>query len=220
MAVDFPGPGRSGHQGRSLIRVPDPIVGRDGELARLEAALDALGGGEPACLAVEGEPGIGKTRLLAELRRRADDRGHLVLEGAAAEFERDLPYGVWVEALDAYVASQQLGPTPRLLADLAVALPSLGAGAIAAPGADDRHRLHRAVRRLLTLLAEREPLVLVLDDLHWSDPASIDLLSSLVRRGMPRRGPARARPPHRPRATAAGAALTAPVVDPDRAAAR
>ena len=179
--MNDPDPGPSRHQGRPLIRNPDPIVGRDPELARFDAALDALGRGEPACLAVEGEPGIGKTRLLAELRRRAEDRGHVVLAGAAAEFERDLPYGVWVEALDAFVASQRLTDA-ALLEDLAVALPSLEA---AARTGDGRHRLHRAIRRLLTVLAEREPLVLVLDDLHWSDPASVDVLSSLVRRGLP-----------------------------------
>ena len=123
-------PGPSRHQGRSLIRLPDPIVGRAGELAQFEAALDALGRGEPACLAVEGEPGIGKTRLLAELRRRAEDRGHVVLAGAAAEFERDLPYGVWVEALDAYVASQRARATRA--ADLGGALPVLRAATAAA----------------------------------------------------------------------------------------
>ena len=86
---------------------PDPIVGRQSELEQLDAALEALAAGMPACLAVEGEPGIGKTRLLTELRSRAEERGHLVLSGSAAEFERDLPYGVWVEALDAYVVSQE-----------------------------------------------------------------------------------------------------------------
>ena len=88
------------------------MVGRRSELEQLDAALAALGAGSPACLAVEGEPGIGKTRLLAELRRRAEDRGHLVLSGSAAEFERDLPYGVWVEAVDAYVASQEFRRAP------------------------------------------------------------------------------------------------------------
>ena len=91
----------------SVAARTDPIVGRRSELEQLDAALEALEAGAPACLAVEGEPGIGKTRLLAELRRRAEERGHLVLSGSAAEFERDLPYGVWVEALDAYVASQE-----------------------------------------------------------------------------------------------------------------
>ena len=104
--------------------------------------------------------------------------GHLVLSGSAAEFERDLPYGVWVDALDAYVASQELDAE---LADLAGVLPSLRP---ASRAGDERHRAHRAVRRLLELIAERKPLVLVLDDLHWSDAASVELIAALLRRGM------------------------------------
>src|SRR5918995_1602326 len=117
----------------SVAARADPIVGRRSELEQLDAALEALGGGAPACLAVEGEPGIGKTRLFRELRRRAEKRGDLVLSGAAAEFERDLPYGVWVEALDAYVASQEIDDP-----ELAAVLPSTR-GPGEAPG-DQRHR--------------------------------------------------------------------------------
>jgi DNA-binding CsgD family transcriptional regulator len=71
-------------------------VGRQTELDQLEGALDKLAEGSPAFISAEGEPGIGKTRLLAELRERADARGHVVLAGSAAEFERDVPFGVWV----------------------------------------------------------------------------------------------------------------------------
>jgi ATP/maltotriose-dependent transcriptional regulator MalT len=177
----------------SIDARPDPMVGRRSELEKLDAALTGLAAGSPACLAVEGEPGIGKTRLLGELRRRAEDHGHLVLTGSAAEFERDLPYGVWVEALDAYVASQELaardGYEADVLGDAAGVLPSLRAehGSTATALGDDRHRSHRAMRRLLALIAEREPLVLVLDDLHWSDAASIELIGAVVRRGLPTR---------------------------------
>src|SRR3954451_269282 len=135
----------------------DRLVGRDRELGLLESTLDPLSGGEAACLTVEGEPGIGKTRLLHELRTRAEGRGHLVLSGAAAEFERDLPFSVWVDALDAYVASQDLVGDPRWDAalghQLAGILPSLRVAAPAAV-ADERFRAHRAVRSLLSLLSE------------------------------------------------------------------
>jgi DNA-binding CsgD family transcriptional regulator len=164
-----------------------PIVGRDTELGRLEQALDALDGGSAPCLTVEGEPGIGKTRLLAELRARADARGHLVLSGAAAEFERDLPFSVFVDALDAYVASQELSEhgtwDSDLERELGQVLPSLrGAGGVPAAIPDERYRAHRAVRRLLGLIADEQALVLVLDDLHWSDGASIELIAALLRR--------------------------------------
>jgi DNA-binding NarL/FixJ family response regulator len=165
-----------------------PIVGRESELALLEAALDALANDESACVALEGEPGIGKTRLLAELCDRAEERGCLVLSGSATEFERDLPFSVWVDALDAYVASQELSLheawNAEAVRELADVLPSLPrpAGRTAKSVADERYRAHRAVRKLLELLAADRPLVLVLDDLHWSDGASIELLAGLLRR--------------------------------------
>ena len=86
---------RTDHRARARARAAD-------------AALDGLAAGPAACVTVEGEPGIGKTHLLTELRRRAEEAGFLVLAGSATEFERDLPFSVWVDALDAYVASQEL----------------------------------------------------------------------------------------------------------------
>ncbi len=163
-----------------------PIVGRDAELAELDAMLGALTGGASACVAVEGEPGIGKTSLLAELRHRAEERGCLVLTGVAAEFERDLPFSVWTDALDAYVASHALDLEPLdVVLELGEILPSLRppGGARGESVADERYRSHRAIRTLLALLAADRPLVLVLDDLHWGDAASIELIGALLRRG-------------------------------------
>ncbi len=163
------------------------MVGRAAEVGRLEAALDTAGAGEAACIALEGEPGIGKTRLLTELRQRAEERGHIVLHGQAAEFERDLPFGIITETLDPYLAShsgefeladaghrQELGAIfPSLRLDSEAPSSALG---------DERYRAHRAVRELLELLAEKKAIVLALDDLHWADDASIELLSALLRR--------------------------------------
>ena len=166
-------------------------VGRESELEQLDAALDGLAAQTSACVAVEGEPGIGKTHLLAALRRNAEDRGFLVLVGSATEFERDLPFSVWVDALDAYVASQELELdetwSAELVDELAEIIPSVrrrGDGP-ARPSPTSATAPHRAVRRLLELLAGRAPLVLVLDDLHWSDDASIELLAALLRREPP-----------------------------------
>ncbi len=159
-------------------------VGRESELERLDDALAALGEGGAACLSVEGEPGIGKTRLLAELQAKADEHGHLALRGTAAEFEQDVPFGVWVNALDAHVAELE-DWDPELLEELGGIFPSLrpASGENDSAVADERYRAHRAVRALLELLAEEKPLVLVLDDLHWGDRASIELIAALMRRG-------------------------------------
>jgi signal transduction histidine kinase len=161
--------------------VAGPIVGRDAELAELDAMVDALTRAKPACVAVQGEPGIGKTSLLAELRHRAEQRGCLVLDGLAAEFERDLPFSVWTDALDAHVAALALELPAAMAGELGDILPSLQ-GSNGGSLADERYRIHRAVRMLLALFAADRPLVLVLDDLHWADAASIELIGALLRR--------------------------------------
>ncbi len=158
-----------------------PTVGRELELGRLDAALEALDGGAPAFLTFEGEPGIGKSRLMRELELRADARGHLVLMASAAEFERSAPFSVWADALDGYVLARDLDLPDA--DDLAEILPSLRRpGSQVSAVADERYRAHRAMRGLLDVLATERPLVLGLDDAHWSDPASIDLIAALLRR--------------------------------------
>ena len=135
-----------------------------------------------------GEPGIGKTRLLRELARLAETRGYLVLAGSASELERDLPFSVYVDALDEYV--QGLDPTALAALDddvrteLAHVFPSLSTLASGREAAlqHERYRSHRAVQALLEQLAATKPLVLVLDDFHWADSASVELLGALLRR--------------------------------------
>jgi DNA-binding NarL/FixJ family response regulator/tetratricopeptide (TPR) repeat protein len=148
----------------------------------------ALERGELNALMVVGEPGIGKTRLLAELAARGDANGCVVLSGTASELELDLPFWVFVDALDDYAAGQD----PRRLAsleddiraELARVFPSFSEFAARGQPAlqDERYRAHRAVRELLERMAATRPLVLVLDDVHWADAASIELLGALLRR--------------------------------------
>src|SRR5215212_1242178 len=88
--------------------IVDHLVGRAAEVGRLDAALERLDERRLVAVELVGEPGIGKSRLLAELGHRAEERGHLVLSGRASELERDLPFWVFVDALDDYVAG--LGP--------------------------------------------------------------------------------------------------------------
>ncbi len=165
----------------------ESFVGRTAELDVLAEALDALERGEPRAVEIIGPAGIGKTRLLAELAQRADERGHVVLTGAGAELEQDLPFWVFVDALDEYVD----GLDPRRLermdelvrSELGQVLPSLASARPAGDhGIHERYRTHRALRELLEQLAATKPLILVLDDFHWADPASVDLLVALLHR--------------------------------------
>ena len=164
------------------------LVGRAAELDALDRALAELDRGRSAALQLVGEPGIGKTRLLAELAARADARGFLVLFGTASELEHDLPFWVFVEALDEYVEGLEPHRLETLDDDvrheLALVFPSLSRFVAASEAAlqHERYRSHRAVRELLERLTAAKPLVLVLDDLHWADAASVELLGGLLRR--------------------------------------
>jgi DNA-binding NarL/FixJ family response regulator/tetratricopeptide (TPR) repeat protein len=184
--------GSRGPPERATREDPTPgtgyLVGRADELGSLERLLDELDRGHPGTIEVAGEPGIGKTRLLKELAARAEARGHLVLSGAASELEQALPFSVFVDALDEYVA----GLEPKRVAvlddevqaELAHVFPSLSAlaGGHEVALQHERHRSHRAVRELLKRLAAPAPLVLLLDDVHWADAASVELLGALLRR--------------------------------------
>src|SRR5262245_7982308 len=168
------------HGGARAARRPDALVGRADELESLEQLLDELDRGEATAVELLGEPGIGKTRLLAELAARSELRGHLVLSGSASELERELPFSVFVHALDEYVESLDSEVLAALdedvQAELAHVLPSLSALAVGRTVAlqHERYRTHRAVRALLERLAQARPLLLVLrSEEHTSELQSL-----------------------------------------------
>jgi len=164
------------------------LVGRERELAVLGGALERARGGVAVAVAVSGEPGIGKSRLLAELGALGEESGCLVLCGRAGEFERGEPFGVFRDALDDYVGALEGRLLRRLgseaLGELAACLPALAALGYEPESVleSERYRTHRALRTLLEGLAIGRPLVLALDDLHWCDEPSLELLEALLRR--------------------------------------
>ncbi len=168
--------------------VVDRFVGRRDELTALQGACSGLRSGGSSWAQVVGEPGIGKTRLLGELSSWAEDHGTLVLAGRGAELERDLPFGVLIDALDDHLGTLAPEGLEALCAgataELARVLPSVARLGVAAAGGsgDARPHLYRAMRRLVERLGEDRPLALVLDDLHWADPASVELVAFLLRR--------------------------------------
>jgi DNA-binding NarL/FixJ family response regulator len=161
------------------------FVGREVELARLDAVLERAEHGSPRVVLVAGDAGVGKTRLLLALADRARRRGMRVLMGACVELgDIGLPYLPVVDAL------RELADDPEeagLLADAAMTAPGLGRllpgiePAGAARGDLDQLQVLDAVRAVLVGRAGRSPVVLVLDDLHWADRATRDLVAFLAR---------------------------------------
>src|SRR5205807_7293931 len=98
-----------------MALLTDPLVGRAEEFGTFEKVLAEVDrGGDAATVELVGEPGIGKSRLLTEFASRADTQGRLVLAGSASELERELPFAVFVDALDEYLR----GLDPSRLQDL------------------------------------------------------------------------------------------------------
>ncbi|MBE1491911.1 LuxR family transcriptional regulator [Plantactinospora soyae] len=155
-----------------------PFVGREAELAGIRAAVAALDAGRQVIVEVIGAAGTGKSRLIAEALRRIDRTGTEIFAGAAAEVERQIPFHVFLHALGDE-AAEHLGPGNQLWAEVALQ----GSGGLLSVA---RFQLYRGWRRAV---ADRvgTGMVLVLDDLHWADPASTELIDHLAR--YPVRGP-------------------------------
>ncbi|MDP9227728.1 MAG: AAA family ATPase, partial [Actinomycetota bacterium] len=165
------------------------LIGRDSELKLLQDCLEAATGGSSQVIVFTGEAGIGKSSLLSELVRSADALGYLTLPGRAAEFERELPFGVVIDSFEEYLQSLDRGLLASLegcdLGALGAVFPSLrelGSGSDHPTSAGERFRVHRAMRELVDRLAMRQPLVLAVDDVHWADRASLELVEHLLRR--------------------------------------
>jgi len=161
------------------------MVGRAGELARLLALLDSVATGEAAVALVSGDAGVGKTRLVTELMTRARERGFTVLAGRCAELGDSVPYLPLADALRSVVGgaagtvAELVADRPvlgRLLPDHEAGIPASGDGRELA-----RQQLFGAVLGLLSELAEASPVLLVLEDLHWADRSTRDLVTFLSR---------------------------------------
>ncbi|MGZ4294258.1 MAG: ATP-binding protein, partial [Solirubrobacteraceae bacterium] len=168
-----------------------PLVGRQAELAQLEAWWK--GGREPnseRVMLLAGDPGIGKTRLLAETAVRAFASGAIVLAGRAPE-ETLVPYQPFLEALGHYVSRAPLeelrsvareygAEISRLMPELRRRVPELPQPDPGDPETD-RYRLFEAVVGLLAEISSAVPVLIVLDDLQWADRPTLLLLRHLAR---------------------------------------
>jgi DNA-binding CsgD family transcriptional regulator/tetratricopeptide (TPR) repeat protein len=168
-------------------RVVSPtFVGRVEELSLLEAAQGRATNGEPAVVLVGGEAGVGKTRLVAELADRRRSAGGRVLVGGCLPVGGDgLPYAPIVEALRSLPTDLGMDAVRRLIgpswSELARLLPALGEPASRPAGQAAQAQLFELLLGLLGRLGEQAPVTLVVEDLHWADRSTRDLLAFLIR---------------------------------------
>jgi len=179
--------------GDTLQPPPPPgtlFVGRERELALLRAALAGAIAGHGRAVLVSGEPGIGKTRLAEELAAYAAGQGAGVCWGRCREGAGAPAFWPWIQILraqftatDAADLRAQLGTGAEEIVRLVPDLHERLRGVPAVPLADDegaRFRLLDSVARFLRASAAGQPLVLILEDLHWAQPASVELLRFLI----------------------------------------
>src|SRR5262245_29889342 len=145
---------------------PSPLVGRDPELAILRDRLAAARAGRGSLVLISGEAGVGKTAIAARLAREAAVAGVPALAGHCYDRAETPPYGPWLEIARRVQSLPHAADAP--------AVPRLD-------GPTSQAALFAQARAFLVAAAEERPLVVVLEDLHWADAASLDLLRFLAR---------------------------------------
>src|SRR6266704_4270448 len=166
-----------------------PFLGRTAEFGALIECYQRVHAGQPQLVLLQGESGIGKTRLATEFVGWAQAQGADVLAGRALQTGRQLPYQPLIDVLrlrleqehapDDLLSDVWLAELSRLLPELRDRYPDLPV-----PSTDEalgHHRLFEATARLVQIWAARCPLVLLLDDMQWADTATLDLVLYLAR---------------------------------------
>lgn len=167
-----------------------PFVSREAEMAELTPLLDRLPEGRGAFVLLAGEPGVGKTRLARELAAKAVERGVLAVTGSSYEVQDATPYVPLVEALQAatraisaerpsVLVGSAAPAVVRLLPDSQLASTEVSLP-LKLPAEQERPYLFNRLREFLERLATTQPLLLVLEDLHWADESTTLLLVQMA----------------------------------------
>ncbi|MGH9036717.1 MAG: ATP-binding protein [Acidimicrobiia bacterium] len=168
-----------------------PFVGRETELERLVGPLHEAAAGRGGLVMVVGDPGIGKTRTAEELAERARRQGMEVLWGHCYEGDWAPPFGPFIEALESLVASSDPGelrvdlgvgaaPLAQLVPTLRRVLTDLPEAVPLQPD-EERFRVLDAVAQFLVARSRRAPILCCLDDLHWVDRSTVDMIRHVAR---------------------------------------
>jgi class 3 adenylate cyclase len=172
---------------RAVCRI---LVGREEELSTLEDALLAACRGEGSVVVLAGDAGMGKSRLCTELADRAERIGATVLEGSCSEADIALPYLPFLEAIGNHLSTAEPAKLRARLGvhiqELSKVFPQLAETASPANNGaetpDTRLRLFEAILALLGLASEERGLLLIVEDLHWADASTRELLDYITRR--------------------------------------
>jgi class 3 adenylate cyclase/tetratricopeptide (TPR) repeat protein len=167
-----------------------PFVGRTRERAELRSWLDRLESGRGGLVAIGGEPGVGKTRLAEELIADGEARGYRALIGRCYEMDSPAPYGPFVEVLeaalkdvDAETFRAALGPSAGEVAKILPQLRHLYddiPAPLELPPEQERRYLFNSVRDFIERASSATPLVVLFDDVHWTDEASLQLMEHIA----------------------------------------
>src|SRR3954454_5577628 len=167
------------------------IVGRDSELGAVRAVLDRARSGVGEVALIVGEAGVGKSRLLRAMIDEARRGGYFIMRGASYESDSSIPYAPLLDlvrlfaesaspALVAHVLAPAASELVTLFPELQPLLPETTPSPASDPDADKR-RLFHALARTITLLSHTQPVLLAVEDVHWCDDATLDLILHLAR---------------------------------------
>ncbi|RME82584.1 MAG: hypothetical protein D6775_10480, partial [Caldilineae bacterium] len=181
-AAPLPEP-RTSHAWTTLPTLQTPMVEREVPLEQLLGMFEEAAAGRSAACFIQGEAGIGKTRLLQEFAAAVGDRG-LILYGSAAAAEHPLPYDAIIQALRTALQHREinklspawLSELSRILPEIRVSHPDLPQPLTSEPS-EARVRLFEALSQACLALARSRPLAICFDDLHWADATTLDWLA-------------------------------------------
>jgi DNA-binding CsgD family transcriptional regulator/tetratricopeptide (TPR) repeat protein len=162
------------------------LVGRQEELGRLHLALQSVAAGEPTTVLIAGEAGVGKTRLVEEFAAQVDDYAQVLLGRCLQLSGGGLPYGAIIDALRDLTRNPGSAGLEGLIGPASDDLRRLLPGAAPTRSTEPisgfaQSRLFESILRFLDRLAQEQPVVLIIEDVHWADRSTLDLLMFLVR---------------------------------------
>jgi tetratricopeptide (TPR) repeat protein len=167
------------------------LIGREVEVANLRAIVDRVKQGLGQIVLLSGEAGIGKSRLAGEVKTQAQKQGFQILQGNCFPTDRSSPYAPVLDLLMSPSNRELLAQTAADLKTIARQLVRLHPSNSPAEGGDtrtgpanpesERRRSFLALNHFFVGLATKQPLLLIIEDIHWSDDASLDLLHQLAR---------------------------------------